>query len=207
VVIDPHMYTLFPKSPQAWRDKRLLTRRVSDINLLEYSTEFDRFVLQKDEKGNWSLVEPIMDNVNERAVSGFLSFFKDLEGLDFVEDVSADAFASPKARIKLHYDDDSSAEIMIAASPDDPETSIALQDSGGVVILSASAAKMLLTDSENFRSREILRFNKTEVTDLNITFENTTYQIAQRHNRWVLQAPENMQLHNQADVGTQLWTP
>lgn len=201
VVMDPHVYTLFPKSPQAWRDKRLLTRRVSDINLLEYSTEFDRFVLQKDENGNWSLVEPVMDSVNERAVSGFLSFFKDLEGLDFVEGVSADTFASPEANIKLHYEDGDSAEIKIASSPDDPETSVALQDSGGVVILSASAAKMLLTDSENFRSRDILRFNKTEVTELNITFENIIYQIAQRHNRWVLQMPESMKIHNQSDVG------
>ena len=202
VVMDPHVYTLLPKSPQAWRDKRLLTRRVSDIKRLEYSTEFDRFVLQKDEQGNWALVEPMMDSVNERAVSGFLAFFKELEGVDFVEGVNAGAFASPKARIKLHYDDDANAEILLAASPDDPETIVALQDSGGVVTLSASVAKMLLTDSENFRSREILRFNKTEVTDLNITFENRPYHIAQRHNRWVLQAPETMQLHNQADVGT-----
>lgn len=202
VVIDPHVYSLFPKNPLAWRDKRLLTRRVSDIKLLRYSTENDQFVLQKDEKGNWTLVEPMMDSVNERAVSGFLAFFKDLEGEEFAEGLNADAFSSPKARIKLRYDDDSSAEILLAASPENPETTIALQDSGAVVILSESAAKMLLTDSENFRSREILRFNKTEVTDLNITFENTAYHIAQRHNRWVLQAPENMQIHNQADVGT-----
>ena len=204
IVIDPHLMALLPKDPLAWRDKRLLTRRVSDINLLEYSTEFDRFVLKKDDKGHWSLVEPLMDVVNEQGVSGFLSFFKDLEGEEFVEAVKADAFASPKARIKLHFDDGSDAEILLAAAPDNPENTIALQDSGGVVTLSSSAAKMLLTDSENFRSREILRFNKTKVTGLQFTVDNVAYHIVQRHNRWILQMPENMKLHNQADVGTLL---
>ena len=202
IVVDPHLYTLFPRDPLAWRDKRLLTRRVSDIKRLEYSTEFDRFVLQKDEEGNWSLLEPMMDNIDDRAVSGFLAFFKELEGEEFVEGMTASVFPSPKARIDLLYDDESTAEILLAEAPDTPETTLALQDSGGVVVLSESAAKLLLTDSENFRSREILRFNRTAVTDMTITFEKTTYQIAQRHGRWVLQAPENMQIHNQADVGT-----
>lgn len=201
VVIDPHIVALLPRTPLDWRDKRLLTRRVTDINRLEYATEFDRFVMEKDADGHWHLTEPTMDKVNERAVSGFLSFFKELEGENFVENVDAQTvFATPAAHITLRFDDESTAEILIAPNPETSETYIALQDTGGVVALSDAATKMLLTDSENFRSREMLRFNKAEATELAFAFEGTDYHLLYRHGQWVLQTPESMTLHNQTDV-------
>ncbi|MCK5863145.1 MAG: DUF4340 domain-containing protein [Candidatus Hydrogenedentes bacterium] len=205
LVIDPHLVALLPHDPLEWRDKRLLTRRVSDINRLEYTTEFDGFVLEKKDGGAWYLSKPVMDKVNGPAVSGFLSFFKEIEGGKFVKNIDEKtAFATPAAHIKLHFENESTAKILIAAHPATPEEFIALQDSGGIVSLSESAAKMLLTDSENFRSREILRFNNTDVTELAFTFEGVDYHIIRRHKQWILKEPESMQLHNQADVAVLL---
>ncbi len=203
LVIDPHIITLLPGTPLEWRDRRLLTRRVTDINRLEYSTSHDAFTLEKSEDGNWRLTAPVMDHVNEFAVSGFLSFFKDIEGDAFVEGVDKKtAFEEPAARIALRFEDNAEAEILIAAHPEDPDTILAVQDTGGVVTLSKAATRMLLTDSENFRSRELLRFIKADVETLAFTFEGEDYLLVKRHGQWRLQAPESMALHNQADVHT-----
>ncbi|HDP34340.1 MAG TPA: DUF4340 domain-containing protein [Candidatus Hydrogenedentes bacterium] len=201
VIIDPHLYSLLPRSPFEWRDRRLLTRRISDISRLEYTTAFDRFVMEKDAEGKWRLTAPVMDRVNEQGVSGFLSFFKEIEGDDFVDEADIPAmFANPDARIALHFEDGDTAEVLLTRDPDNPENNFALQDSGGVVTLSKSATNMLLTDSESFRSREILRFVKSDVATLAFSFEGVDYRVARRHGQWVLQAPESMRLHNQSDI-------
>lgn len=203
IVIDPHIITLLPTSPLEWRDRRLLTRRVSNIYRLEYATEMDRFVLSRAENGQWQLTTPAMDHVNALAVSGFLSFFREVEGDEFVTDIDTQqVFATPTASIHLYYDDGADAEIAVAPHPDEPDVFLAQQDTGGIVTLSQAATRMLITDSENFRSRELLRFVKGEVTALVFTFDDEKYDLFKRHNRWHLRAPEGMELHNQADVHT-----
>ncbi len=203
IVLDPHIVSLLPTAPLEWRDRRLLTRRVTDINRLEYVADDDAFVLEKDDAGRWRLAAPEMDRVNEFAVSGYLSFFKDIEGDEFVETLDkGTAHGGTEARINLHFDDGAEAEVVVIADVTDPDTFYAVQDTGGAVTLSAAAARMLLTNSESFRSREILRFVKADADTLAFTFEGDDYLLAKRHNRWVLQAPENMELHNQADAHT-----
>lgn len=201
MVLDGHILTLLPRSPLEWRDMRLMTRRVSDINRLEYRCDDDAFVLEKDGEGAWRLTSPKIEDVNEFAVSGYLRFFREVSGEELVAgDDARRALDAPVARIHLQYHDGATAEIALAPDPETPDVYWASQDTGGVVRLSRAAANMLLTSSDNFRSRELMRFIKADARDIRFSFEEMDYHLARRHGRWALLQPESAVLHNQADV-------
>ncbi len=202
LIIDGHLLTLLPQGPFDWRDRRLLTRRVADLNRIEYATEHDGFTLEKQADGEWRLAAPSLDHVNHLAVSGFLRCVKEVEGDEFVEGATSDMTVA--ARIVLRYDDGSDANIVVYADPEKPDAYLASQDSGSLMRLSNVAAMMLLIDSEAFRSREMQRFTKAEVEEIEFTFEGTAHHLLKRHDQWTLQAPPDKQLHNQSDVDTLL---
>ncbi len=200
-ILDGHVLNLLPRGPFEWRDLRLLTRRIADISRLEYVGSNDGFVLEKTDTGGWRLSTPDFEHVNEFAVSGYLRFFKEIKGEDFVEEqADRSVLDSPEARIKLRYDNGDEAEIVIVADSENPDNYLAVQDSGDMVRLSASTAQMLLTSSDTFRSREIMRFVKSEVESLRFILDDVSYHIALRHGKWTLLEPETKTLHNQADV-------
>lgn len=203
MVADAHLLALLPQTPMQWRDKRLLTRRVRDISRLEYTAGHGRFVLEKGGDGEWMLREPTVEQVNQFAVSGFMTFFKQAEGDAVLEEWSAESLtADPKATISLAFEDGDTARIVIAQDKETPGRYLAVQDTGGVVSLPALNAQMLLIDSTAFISRELLRFNKLDAVTFAFSFEGTQYRLARRHAQWSLLAPENRRLHNQADVNT-----
>lgn len=205
LLIDGHLLTLLPSSPVEWRDLRLLTRRVSDIKELTYTTANDRFVLTKDAEQGWRLTEPELESINEFAVNGFLRFVKEVEGDEYVEDETiARLFQTPEVTMSLRFDDDNTAEILLAPAPDKPDVYYARQDSGEIVSLSGVAVDMLLADSETFRSRELLRFTKQNLSEFEFRHETRSFRIVRRHNAWAATQPEGYQITNQADVETLL---
>ena len=205
LVVENPLLNLLPTTPTEWRDLRLLTRRVSEIKEVTYTRGADRFVLVKDAEGAWSLREPVLEASNVFAVNAFLSFIKEVEGADFVEDPAAGSvLENPEAMITLHFEDDSTSEIRLAPKPDAPDTYYASQDSGGIVSLTGVAVNMLLLNNDTFRSLEMLRFSKPDVQELAVLFEEREYRIVRRHDAWAATVPENFQLKNQADVETLL---
>lgn len=205
LVVENPLLTLLPASPTEWRDLRLLTRRVSDIKEVTYTRGADRFVLAKDAEGAWALKEPVLEAANGFAINGFLTFVKEVEGAEFVEDAAAKAsLDKPEARMALLFDDGTSSEILLAPNPDTPGTYYARQDSGGVVSLTGVAVNMLLLNNDTFRSLEMLRFSKPDILELAVLFEEREYRIARRHDVWAATLPENFQIKNQADVETLL---
>lgn len=201
-VIESPLLNLLPTTPVAWRDLRLLTRRVSDIKELIYTRGPGRFVLDKAPDGAWRLAEPALEALNALAINAFLTFIKEVEGDDFVENEGVQKlFESPETRIALHFDDGSTSEILLARNTEEPEKCYARQDNGAVVSLSGVAVDMLHIDENTFRSLEVLRFSKTDIRDLTLLYGGRKYELTRRHNLWVATAPENFQIKNQSDIG------
>ncbi len=202
-VIEAPLLNLLPTSPGEWRDLRLLTRRVSEMNKLIYTRGPERFVLAKGQDGAWRLEEPTLEAANPFAINGFLSFIKEVEGSDFVEGEQVkDIFKTPETRITLFFEDDTSSEILLAPNPDTPGSCYARQDNGAAVLLSGVAVDMLYVDGDTFRSLELFRFLKSDVRDITLQYKGRDYNITRRHDSWVATAPEDFQLENQSDITT-----
>ncbi len=204
-IIETPLLNLLPTSPVAWRDLRLLTRRVSDVKELIYVRGADRFVLAKNSDGSWRLAEPALEAVNTFAINAFLSFIKEVSGDDFIEDKDVqNLFESPETRITLQFEDGSSSEILLVPNVEEPGKCFARQDSGTVVSLSGVAVDMLHVDNNTFLSLELLRFSKSDVRDISLLYEGREYVFNRRHNVWVAAAPEDFQLKNQSDITTMM---
>jgi hypothetical protein len=199
--IDGQLWTLLPKSPLQWRERRLLTRRVSDVSRIEFRGKDDSFTLGKDEKGEWRLEAPALQDVNQFAVSGYLAMFKELKGESFAVGQPAEfGLDTPETTIDLRYEDGNTAQIRTVPSAKEPGLYYATQDTGAVVTLKGVAADALLAKSESFRSRELLRFNKADATRMEFQFENLGMVIEKRDGQWVIVAPATMHLANQSDA-------
>lgn len=196
--VDAHLLALLPRTPLQWRENRLLTRRVSDIRRIDYRRGGDGFVLEKDGTGEWKLVSPAMEDVNQFAVSGFLAVFKESGGAPL--DRRPAALDSPAVTMDLTYDDGGAARLEMAPSGEDPDTWYATQDSGGVVELKGVAVDALLTESADFRSREIFRFSRPDAVRLEFQFENLGVVLEKRHGQWVVTQPARLRLANQSDA-------
>lgn len=196
--VDAHLLTLLPRTPLQWRENRLLTRRVTDIRRIDYRRGGDGFVLEKDGAGEWKLVSPAMEDVNQFAVSGFLAVFKESGGTPL--DIRPATLDTPGVTMDITYDDGGTARLVMAPSAEDPETWHATQDSGGVVEMKGVAVDALLTDSADFRSREVLRFPAPDAVRLEFQFENLGVVMEKRHGQWVVTRPEGLRLTNQSDA-------
>ena len=199
--IDGQLWTLLPKSPLQWRERRLLTRRVTDVNRIEFHGKGDAFTLAKDEKGEWKLEMPSIQDVNQFAVSGYLAVFKELKGESFAVGQPAEfGLDNPETTIDLRYEDGNTAQIRIAPSAKEPGLYYTTQDTGAIMTLKGVAADALLAKSDSFRSRELLRFNKAEAARMELQFENLGLIMEKRDGQWEVTAPTTIHLENQSDA-------
>ncbi len=199
--IDGQLWTLLPKSPVQWRERRLLTRRVSDVNHIEFHGRGDAFTLAKDDKGEWKLEAPALQDVNQFAVSGYLAVFKEMRGDSFAVGQPAEfGLDNPETTIDLRYEDGNTAQIRIAPSVKEPGLYYATQDTGAIMTLKGVAADALLAKSDSFRSRELLRFNQANATRMEFQFENQGMVVEKRDGQWVVTAPTTVELANQSDA-------
>ncbi len=199
--IDAQLWTLLPKNPLQWRERRLLTRRVSEVNRLEVNGKGETFTLSKGEKGEWKLEAPTLQDVNQFAVSGYLAMFKELGGDSFAVGPLAEfGLDKPETTIDLHYEDGSAAQIKISPSTKEQGLYYATQDTGAIMTIKGLAAEALLAKSDAFRSRELLRFNKADATRMEFQFENLGLVVEKRDGQWVVTAPATIHLANQSDA-------
>jgi len=199
--IDAQIWTLLPKDPLQWRERRLLTRRVSEVNRIECRRAEDPFILVKDAKGDWKLEAPAMADVNQFAVSGYLAMFKELAGEGFeVGQLSAFGLDNPETTLELRFEDGATAQIRVAPMAGQPGVYHVTQDTGAVMTIRGVAANALLARSEVFQSRELLRFSKADTVRMEFQFENLGMVLEKRDGQWVVVAPATVHLVNQSDA-------
>ncbi|NLV39711.1 MAG: DUF4340 domain-containing protein [Candidatus Hydrogenedentes bacterium] len=199
--MDAQIMMLLPRKPDAWRETRLITRRLSELKKVEYRRGEETLVLERGADGAWSLTAPALPEVNQFAVSGFLAVLKESRGepLDVAPETLPGGVA-PQVSITLSHDDGATASLSLWPSPDNASLWYATQDSGGVVALRGVAVDALLLTADKFRSMELLRFNRPDAEVLEFQFENLGAVLERRHGQWVVTRPETLRLKNQSDA-------
>lgn len=200
--MDGHLMMILPRKPDAWRETRLITRRLSELNRVDYRRGEETLVLERAADGAWSLTAPALPEVNQFAVSGFLAVLKESRGepLDAAPAALPGGAAAPEVSITLSHDDGATAQLSLWPNPDDPALWYATQDSGGAVALRGVAVDALLLTADEFRSTELLRFNRPDAEVLEFQFENLGVVLEKRHGQWVVTRPETLRLKNQSDA-------
>ncbi|MBP9002670.1 MAG: DUF4340 domain-containing protein [Candidatus Hydrogenedentes bacterium] len=201
-LVDPQLVELIPRRPTQWRETRLITRRVSDLSVVECARSEGHFTLRREQDGAWRLADPVFDDVDEKVLSGYLAVLKETRGEVVEQSPEAVGLDHPEVRFLFTYADGARAECALRPDPDQPNAWLATQDTGGVIRLVGVAADALLVDPASFRSRALMRFEVANANRLAFSLDGQRYELGLREGRWRVIEPAGWSIQNQSDAKT-----
>ncbi|HPO13325.1 MAG TPA: DUF4340 domain-containing protein [Candidatus Hydrogenedentes bacterium] len=203
-LVDGNLINLFPHSPDAFRERRLVTRSASAIKKVDYrARDGNAFVLEKEAQGGWKVSQPEIEEVSPVAISDYIAAFKWVVCSSFPGGTPEQyGLNDPDVTISLTYEGEETPGVLrFKPAPNDATGSVyATQDTGEVVMLSKEGAGVLMADATRFRSRQLMRFSKADVQKIEFQLENQGYVLEKAHDQWVVKQPENKLLENQSDA-------
>ena len=200
-LVDAHLATMFPRSPYALRERRLLSRKASDLNRIEVSAPNSSFILALDNQKGWQVQEPPMPDASPTELSMYVARLKELSALSFPEGTLADfGLDAPDVVIGLKFSDGDTGQLQFKQNVQSPDFYYGTQDVGDIVRLETALLERLLVDPNHFRSRELMRFSRLDTGRMEIMFEERSYVIEKSHGTWVVREPANRALDNQTDA-------
>ena len=212
-VIDAGIVGMLPESPDAFRERRLVTRSARDIRRIEYARGDIEVVLENEPETGWRMTSPEAPESDQAAISNFVSALTMLEGGRFLNPYDDDVeIGEPEFEIALEFDDGEQPEplqfgalSMAAGGEDEVElTRYATQDSGVAFAISEAATAALRVSDFDFRPRRVLPFAADEAAAVSMRFEGEDYRFEHDGERWAVSAPEGKTWDTQADMRTLL---
>lgn len=201
-VVDPQVPLSFPKSPNAFRDHRLLTRGLSGIEQFEIETKDEKYKLGLDEEGAWQIVEPTVEPSDQATASNYLSYLAEAEGESFPGvEMAEGKLDDPLLTLRLWYGgEDAPVEIPFGEPGPDPETRFALQDTGEPILVRDLLYNAFNATLFNFRPKRLCPVRANNVRSLDLTLDGTQYRFENTQNTWLVRLPEKRVLERQSDM-------
>lgn len=184
---------LFPASPSAFRERRLLSRKAADIISLRFEAGDERFVLTNDEKKGWVMTDPPVEETDQIGVSSFVADLCRVEGRTFPEPSRGGfGFETPAAVISLQFRNETApVEIRIGAPIPEARLHYATQDTGAIITIPSDVVDRLLEiNSFMFVGKHLLRFKEEEAVLAALRFEGVDYEFERTASVWRVNKPE-----------------
>lgn len=207
-VVDAQVVTLFPAKPEAFNEKRILTRPAAGIRTLKYEAGPQTFTLENPEGKGWRLVEPPGMETDQGAVSRFIGAVASAKGTDyFVERTPAFGLDSPAIRMTLTYaDSPAPQEILVGAQVPNSDAYYATQDTGAVTTLDKPMVDAWRATYTDFVSKGLLAFKKSEATQVSLMIDGVNYVFTKGERAWVVDEPRGKIWESQDDMDALLAT-
>lgn len=201
--LDGTLIGKLPRTPEEFRERRMLTQQAKDITRLDYRSNATSFAFTRDKDNAWQIEGAVVTDITQERTNGFLQTLKEAAVQTFADNTSAEAVGlnTPDVSIRITLKDDPTPrELRLKAHPTDAAMFYAQQDTGAIGMMTAERAKLLMVSPESFRSLALLTFNKNEATKISFTIEQKFYEFEKVHDLWVVRQPENYRLSNQSDA-------
>lgn len=198
--VDGVLLGKLPNTPEAFRERHLLTEQAKDVERLQYISNASSFALVRAANDSWTIEGEDPDAVAPERVAEFFTRLKDASVQRFAEPGAA-SLEPPDVAITITMKgEDKPREIRLKARADDAGILYAQQDTGVIGLMSADIAQYLMVSKDSFRSRALMRFLKTDATKISFSLGGKPYEFEKVHDLWVVRVPENYRLANQADA-------
>ncbi len=200
--IDSHIITLFPLVPEAFLNKSLVTRSLKNVASLHYVRDDVEIVLEHDAETGWQFKKPAYDDIDQFAVSAFISVLKSITGTAVLgEPLTEFALDTPAVSIEFGFDDASEpSRVLVASAGPMTDKLYALQDTGNATVVSGYTLEMLTVDVFNFRNKLLFDFDTAEVVSVEMSIDNTDFVFKKSRNRWLVMKPENKVWESRSDL-------
>lgn len=197
--VDGHIVTLLPRSPHAFRERRIVPRSFKELTSVNYREGAESFTVALGDKG-WRLTDPD-EETNQLLISGFLGGLKDLSGVGFPEESPETlGLDQPDFAITLNFSDGDPIEIRFRQSPRDAAFFYANQWNGTPVLLEATRAEFFRLSRADLLSGDLLRFDIRQASQVQLHFDGVDYTFEKVHSQWLVRQPAGKVLANQSDV-------
>lgn len=201
--LDGTLIGKLPRTPEEFRERRMLTQQAKDITRLEYHSNASDFAFTRDKDNAWQIEGAAVSDITQERTNAFFQTLKEAAVQTFADNTTPDAVGlnAPDVSIRITLKDDATPrELRLKAHPTDAAMFYAQQDTGAVGMMTAERAKLLMVSPESFRSLTLMTFNKSESTKISFTIEEKFYEFEKVHDLWVVRQPENYRLSNQSDA-------
>jgi len=199
---------LFPKSPEAFLEKRLLARPGSELKAIDFAWGTTDIRLEQDDRRRWQIVRPIQDRADGAAVSELISGLISIVGMGyFANNADVFGFSEPGMSVRLELEDtEKPVEIRVGALAQEKGRYLVLQASGGVTTVLKEEIDALMFDLFHFRDKRLFAFQPGEVAEVSMRFRTESYTFVIRDGRWTVRAPEGLIWEAQSDMDLLLST-
>ena len=201
-VVDGHILSLLPETPDAFRETRLFTGEASDLKAIELDAGDTSWRLVNDDVTGWTLAEPAFDDIDQDAVNDFIRFLKALHGTSFPAASEAQGLEPPAARLTLTYEYGQTREIRVGEALPESNTGIvyATQDFGDVTTLPVQMATALREGAFRFRDKRLLPFDAADATRVSLQIDGVEFVFDKADGAWTITAPPGARLDSRSDV-------
>ena len=193
----------FPESIDAYRERRLLTHPAGSILSMRFTLRDATFALENDPERGWIVVEPVVDDTDQAAVSNYIGTLAKLQGTSFPDPEEGDfGLDDPMVALSLTFDGaDEPGEIRVGGATANGKAYYVTQDAGAVVTLDAQYTSYI-TDVSLFRFREkkLLTFEVEDVVRAALEFDGVSYVFEKPAQSWRITEPDEKIWDSQADM-------
>ena len=203
-VLDGVIAGMFPETPDAFRENRMMSRPANTLNKIHYAAMETDLVLEHDPQQGWSMVGLQPGETDQVAVSHFITLLTSMKGKGFPGDPQPHfGLDKPAINITLGFKDDATpAEIKVGSKMSDTEQYYAMQDNGIVTLLNGIDVTTLTKTILDFRSKDLLQFPKMGTSRIVLEIDGVPYIFNKLRGEWHVLAPENKTLTNPEAIDT-----
>ncbi len=199
--VDRMILDKMPKSPEAFREKRLFSKSAGSLSRIRYQDNNGTFTLAKDPVKGWRMIEPPADDTDQFAVSQYIAFLTTLDVMGFPGDPQpAFGLDPPTSQFTFAFDDGSESSIKLGAATADGLAYYATQDTGQVVTLSSATGKILVRTPFDFRGKTLLASDPETARSLALTLDGEEYAFERAAGGWRVRAPANKVWDSPSDM-------
>jgi hypothetical protein len=201
-VMSPDVIALLPKTPDAFRENRLLPCSPTDVMAVQYTLGQESFTLEQKDKAGWMMTQPPVQDSDQVAISNFLAFLKALEGEDFPGDVRPEfGFDQPYMALTFTVKDKPEPiRLIVGAEVPGSGQRYVLQPNGTVTTISSLAMRGLTKSARDFRKLSLIEFPKEQASKITIDSEGTRYVFERPRGAWTLTEPANHSMTSASDL-------
>ncbi|MFO7976553.1 MAG: DUF4340 domain-containing protein [Candidatus Hydrogenedentota bacterium] len=199
--VDGAIYGYFPKTPDAYRENRLLSRSALNLERIDYQAGDVSLTLEKGDDKRWRLVEPVKEPADQAMVSGFISTLLKMRGESFPPiSMSEAGLADPPIMLKLGFENDNAPVLIRIGKPtEDGEMHYATLDTGVITLVPAAHVRAITRELFDFREKRIFEVQPQHIKRISMRFEDVDYVFA-KDRRWTVEQPPEKIWDSQDDA-------
>ncbi|HOV74612.1 MAG TPA: DUF4340 domain-containing protein [Candidatus Hydrogenedentes bacterium] len=205
-VMDPGLLNLLPRTPDAFREARMLSHPLLDVEAIHYVAGATDITLRNDPDKGWLVTAPPGVNTDQVAVSHLLAAFKALQGRGFPGDPKPEfGLEKPIVEITFHLKNGLPPAVIRVGTPTADNTHYyAMQDNGCVTLLGQLDVAAITKPLFFFQKKDLMAFDVKEAARIAMTMDGTSYLFEKAHGQWIIQEPAGRTLDSQSDMGAML---